>query len=73
MVDPHIDIDYFTFRRPHFGGFLKPATRITTPPMAQESINKLTSFFFKVETIYKALETGRKSLSNFLFSSSLNH
>ena len=65
MVDPHIDIDYFTFRRPHFGGLLKPATRIIAPPMAQDSINKLTSFFFKVETIYKALGTGRKSLRIF--------
>ena len=65
MVDPNIDIDYLTFRRPYFGGFLKPAARIIAPPMAQESINKQMFFFFKAETVYKALETGRKSLRIF--------
>lgn len=67
MVDPNIGIDCFIFRKPCFGRSLKPASRMVAPPVVQESINKQEFFLLKVETVYKALGTGRKGM-RFFFS-----
>lgn len=72
MVESNMGTEWFFFRRPHFGQLPKPASRVITPHVAQDSINKQVFFFFKLK-VYKALATGRKCSRIFFSNFLLNH